>query len=300
MNHDMSGRKNVVAAIGEVLWDVFPTGPRLGGAPANFACAMAGLANVSVEMISAVGKDELGVDSIKLLKSQNVGTKLVARLEQPTGQVNISLDPQGVASYEFVDDCAWDNVAWSESLSVFAKQTDVVCFGSLGQRTEVSRNTIQRFVRSTASDCLRIFDINLRPPFYSTDVIRESLEIANMLKLNDEELTFLAELFELQGNEQELVAQIADVADLHLIAMTRGENGAMIFKDGKITDCVGVTTEVVDTVGAGDAYTAAMIAGLLAGNDIEAINQNACQVAAFVCSQAGATPVIPTKFAIGL
>ena len=291
-------RDILVTAIGEVLWDVFPSGPRFGGAPANFACAVAGLSprHWSVEMVSAVGKDPLGKKAIKSLQNQNVGTKSVARQEQQTGQVHVSLDSAGVASYEFAEDCAWDNLAWSGQLDALAKCTDVVCFGTLGQRTELSKATIQQFVQSTASDCLRIFDINLRPPFYCEAVIRESLEIANVLKLNDDELPLLAKLLEIEGNEPELLRKIADVAEFDVIALTRGENGALIFKDGIISDAPGVATDVVDTVGAGDAYTAAMVVGLLTGKDIESINRSACEVAAYVCSRPGATPALRTRF----
>ena len=296
-----ANRDTSVVAIGEVLWDVFPSGPRFGGAPANFACAIAGLApnNVSVAMVSAVGNESLGDDAIQSLKRQNVETNSVTRQRQQTGQVHISIDANGVASYKFAEDCAWDNLVWSDKLAELAKQTDVVCFGTLGQRSEVSKATIQQFVRTTPSDCLRIFDINLRPPFYTEAVIRESLEIANVLKLNDDELPLLAELLAIQGDEQELVAQIADAASLDVIALTRGENGALIFKDGQTSECAGVATEVVDTVGAGDAFTAAMVVGLLAGTHIDSINRHACEVAAFVCSQSGATPRMPARFTSG-
>ena len=154
-------------------------------------------------------------------------------------------------------------------------------------------------MRTTPSDCLRIFYINLRPAFYTEAVIRESLEIANVLKLNDDELPLLAELLAIQGDEQELVAQIADAASLDVIALTRGENGALIFKDGQTSECAGVATEVVDTVGAGDAFTAAMVVGLLAGTHIDSINRHAFEVAAFVCSESGATPKMPARFTSG-
>lgn len=291
------GDEILVVAIGEVLWDVFPSGPRFGGAPANFACAMAGLApDFTVEMVSAVGDDDLGRDAIASLQQQGVGTRAVTQNKQVTGQVHVSLDDQGVASYEFAEDCAWDNLLWSERLNTLANQSDVVCFGTLGQRSDASKSTIQQFVRSSSSDCLRVFDINLRPPYYSEAVIRESLEIANVLKLNDDELPLLASLLNIEGNPRELLAQIAEIVGLDLIALTRGEKGAMIFKYGEISDSPGVPASVVDTVGAGDAFTAAMIVGLLEGHDIATINHKACEVAAFVCSQPGATPSMPPRF----
>lgn len=288
----------LVTAIGEVLWDVFPSGPRFGGAPANFACAVAGLAarKVSVAIVSAVGNDDLGQQAIHALQRQGVATTSVTANEHQTGQVNVALDQNGVASYEFVADCAWDNLTWTDELQAVAEKTDVVCFGTLGQRSTASKDTIQRFVRATASDCLRIFDINLRPPYYSETVIRESLAIANVLKLNEDELPFLAGLLNVDGSEQERVIGIAEIAGLDVLALTRGENGALIYRDGLLSDFRGVDTEVVDTVGAGDAFTAAMVVGLLAGKEIDAINREACEVAAFVCSQTGATPVMPSRF----
>jgi len=288
----------LVTAIGEVLWDVFPSGPRFGGAPANFACAVAGLAprKVSVAIVSAVGNDDLGQQAIHALQRQGVATTSVTANEHQTGQVNVALDQNGVASYEFVADCAWDNLTWTDELQAVAEKTDVVCFGTLGQRSTASKDTIQRFVRATASDCLRIFDINLRPPYYSETVIRESLAIANVLKLNEDELPFLAGLLNVDGSEHERVIGIAEIAGLDVLALTRGENGALIYRDGLLSDFRGVDTEVVDTVGAGDAFTAAMVVGLLAGKEIDAINREACEVAAFVCSRTGATPVMPSRF----
>jgi len=284
-----------IAAIGEVLWDVFPTGPRFGGAPANFACALAGLSRrrMTVNMISAIGRDELGSQAIASLKRQHVHTDHVARIDKPTGEVQIMLDDSGSASYRFAEDCAWDNLTWSQELESLAPQLAAVCFGTLGQRCEVSRQTIRRFVQTTSKECLRIYDINLRPPFYSEPIILDSLRIANILKMNDEELPFLAKLFKLSGNEDQLVAGLAQTCELETIALTRGANGAMIYHDGVISDFRGVKTNVVDTVGAGDAYTAAMTIGLLEESDLDDINQSACKVAAYVCSQPGATPQIP-------
>ena len=299
-----------IVAIGEVLWDVFPTGPRFGGAPANFACAVSGVArdSATVEMVSGVGKDALGAKAIESLRGQNVGTQFVSQLEQQTGQVLISLDEQGVATYEFAEDCAWDNMAWSNDLSTLAEAADVVCYGTLGQREEVSRATIQDFVRATKpafADCLRVFDVNLRPPFYSDAVIWESLKLANVLKLNDEELPLLADLLGVADVEActsaelaegGLLGKIANAAELDVVALTRGSNGAMIFKNGETSDFAGIETEVADTVGAGDAFTAAMVVGLLREEPIDVINRRACEVAAFVCSQPGATPKLPTRF----
>ena len=288
-----------ITAIGEVLWDVFPTGPRFGGAPANFACSCAGLVGdrAVVSMVSAVGIDELGERAITTLRDKNVRTDAIDRLSNPTGQVLVALDDTGTASYRFAADTAWDYLAWNDGLEKLAAETDVVCFGTLGQRSDVSYATIQRFVRSTKPNCLRVFDVNIRSPFYSESLIRQSLEIADVLKLNDEELPLLTKIYNLTGSgksDAELLAELAAACDLQVVALTRGADGALILRDGAVSDCLATPVDVVDTVGAGDAYTASMILGLLDGKTTDEINRRACEVAAFVCSQAGATPNMPS------
>lgn len=292
-------RQHTIAAIGEVLWDVFPTGPRFGGAPANFACTFAGLTGdrAMVSMVSAVGTDELGTQAIAALQNQNVRTNCVAQLEKPTGTVDIALDESGSATYRFADDTAWDNLSWRVELEQLAAQASAVCFGTLGQRSDLSRVTIQRFVDATTDRCLRVFDVNLRPPFYTEPIIRESLQLANVLKLNDEELPLLAKIYGLSGDEGELLNKLAATCELQVVALTRGPRGAAIFRGGQLSDCSGVSTDVVDTVGAGDAFTATMTLGLLEDKPTDEINRRACEVAAFVCSQAGASPRIPKSLA---
>ena len=294
-NNKVQQRPFRIAAIGEVLWDVFPTGPRFGGAPANFACACSGLARerAKVEMISAVGNDELGVQAIAALEQHQVSTEQVERVNHSTGQVHIVLDDSGSASYQFADDCAWDNLVWSEELEEPASKQDAVCFGTLGQRGSVSRTTIQRFVRSTPQECLRVFDVNIRAPYYSDAVIGESLQLANILKLNNEELPRLASLFDLAGADHQLLEALAVRCDLKTVALTRGPDGATIWHEGSIADSPGIPTNVVDTVGAGDSFTAAMLLGLLDRGDLNQIIRHACETAAYVCSQPGATPEFP-------
>jgi len=216
-------------------------------------------------------------------------------MDQATGQVLIQLNEDGAANYEFASDCAWDNLGWSSALNELALRTDVVCFGTLGQRSELARQTIRRFVAATREEALRIFDINLRPPFYCDEVILESLKLANVLKLNEEELPVLAKLYGLNGSNVDQLQQLASRFQLPTIAFTRGAEGAILLHDGQIDQQASIKTTVVDTVGAGDAYTATMTWCLLNGANIETINRNACEVAAFICSQAGATPAIPSE-----
>lgn len=299
MNTAKGANRPVVVGLGEVLWDVFPDGARFGGAPANYACSVAALSSrVDVFMVSGVGVDDLGKLAMEELRQRNVNTSVLQSNEKPTGAVNIAVDSHGIASYEFAADAAWDNLQWTDQLTELAERTNAVCFGSLGQRSSESHATMMRFVSATPADSLRIFDVNLRPPFFTEDIILESLQLANVLKLNDEELPVVATL---SGNnslglcEDELLQKIAERWSLRTIALTRGAEGAGLLHDGELYCCPAVSTPIVDTVGAGDAFTAAMTLGLLAGTEPHRICEHACRVAAFVCSQSGATPAIPNN-----
>ena len=285
-----------VIGIGEILWDVFPDGPRFGGAPANFACSIAELARdrIDVYMAGGVGADDLGRRAIEALQLHGVDTSCVAVVDRPTGQVLVELDAVGQASYEFAADAAWDNVAWSDGLQQLATCADAVSFSTLGQRSEISRQTIQRFVRATPAKCLRVLDINLRPPFWNEEIVMQSLRLANVLKLNDAELSVLAEMLGWSGADHELLQQLVDRFSLQLAAVTRGAAGALLLREsGEQSDLPGQPTVVVDTVGAGDSFTAALVIGLLSGLPLATINAWGNRIAAFVSSQPGATPYIP-------
>ena len=279
-----------IIGLGEILWDVFPDGARFGGAPANLACHVAALGH-RAQMVGSVGRDDLGRRALAELSSRGVGIDSVhCDKDRATGVVTVSLDDNGVASYEFASDTAWDALPWSDDLARLAARTPAVCFGTLAQRSEQSRETIRRFVLATPSTSLRVFDVNLRPPFVSDGVIRESLDWANVLKLNDEELPVLAALCDLSGSEVQIIEALADRFSLRAVALTRGPDGAVLLCDGRLSDQPGIETQVVDTVGAGDAYTAVLTIGLVEGRDLDELNRHACRVAAFVCSQSGATP----------
>ena len=191
----MMSRPTVVG-IGEILWDVFPDGPRFGGAPANFACSAAELARDRIDVYTAggVGADDLGGRAIEALHAHGVDTSCVAMVDCPTGQVLVELDAAGGASYAFAANAAWDDFAWSEELQKLAARADAVCFSTLGQRSGLSRQTVQRFLRATPAKCLRVLDINLRPPFWNEAVVLQSLQLANVLKVNDAELSVLADV----------------------------------------------------------------------------------------------------------
>jgi fructokinase len=291
----MTPRKTIVA-LGEILWDVFPDGAHFGGAPANFACSAAELGGAAADVfiVGSVGQDDYGARALELLHGHGVNTNFVSKTEQPTGQVLVTLDAAGSPSFEIATNTAWDNTAWTNNLASLASRADAVCFGTLGQRSEVSRHTIQQFVKSTRPECLRILDINLRPPFWNEEIIRKSLTLASVLKLNDAELETLSEVFGWSGSEADVLKRIFETHSLESAALTRGAEGASLIRaNGERSDLPAPRVTVADTVGAGDAYTAAFCIGLLSGTPLEAINRWATQVAAYVCSQPGAAPHLP-------
>jgi fructokinase len=291
-------KRPTVVGIGEILWDVFPDGPHFGGAPANFACSVAELCSgeMDVFMVGSVGRDDLGWQAIELLKSHGVDTSCVSTAAFPTGQVLVSLDKAGQPGFEIATETAWDNVAWSNELEKLAARADAVCFGTLAQRSSLSRETIRKFLRATRPECLRILDINLRPPYWDMQVVRESFELANVLKLNDTEVGMLADEARWAGTHDELLESLSDTYRLKLVAVTRGAGGAAIISAaGDRSDVPGQAADVVDTVGAGDAFTAALAIGMLNGTPLDEINSWANRVASFVCTQAGATPHFPAE-----
>ena len=294
--------KPVIVGLGEILWDVFPDRATFGGAPANFACSAAGLAGDSalVRMAGAVGDDELGRRALGEFTTRGVDVSAVAVLPRPTGRVDVTLDAAGHASYRFAPDCAWDAVPWSGSLERLAAETSAVCFGTLGQRGKESLATIRRFVAAVPSPALRILDINLRSPFWTPEIVRDSIPLANVVKCNDDELPVVAEILGLSGSPESLLSDLVARHSLRLAALTRGAKGSLLVTaDGRVSDLAGTPVDVVDTVGAGDAFTAAVTLGLLAGWPLEAIHAHAERVAAFVCTQAGGTPPIPAELRIG-
>jgi fructokinase len=288
-------RTFTIAGVGELLWDLFPEGPRFGGAPVNFACHAAAL-GASVSVVTSVGNDDLGRQALDSLRSHGVNADGVGVCDAvPTGTVQVAVDADGKATFRFAADVAWDRLGWSAVLQRLAVRCDAVCFGTLGQRSGESRQTVQRFVGATPSSALRIFDVNLRPPFYSESVIRESLALANVLKLNDDELPILEAICGVPGEAVEALTQLARQFHLRLAALTRGPQGAILVRGNETSECPGLKVAVKDTVGAGDAFTAALALGLLRNDRLDLINRRACEVAAFVCSCAGATPPLPDE-----
>lgn len=286
-------RPNLVG-LGEVLWDVFPDATHFGGAPANFACHAAGLGG-DAWVVSAVGRDKLGDDALASLSAKNVHTLLLQRNDHPTGTVTVTLDAAKQASYVFAADPAWDHIAWNQSLALLAKKCTAVCFGSLAQRAPESRATIRRFLQACSPDCLRVFDVNLRQDFFSKEVIEASLGLADVLKLNDEEVKVVAGMLGLPADEEAFVAGIGARHGLSTVALTRGARGSLIWHQGRFDEREAPKIAVIDTVGAGDAFTAALVTGLLRGEDLSLVHRRASDIAAYVCTQPGATPELPPE-----
>ena len=287
----MSKPFNIIG-VGEVLWDMFPDGPRFGGAPANMACAIAGLAGSSakVTMVSAVGNDILGTRAIESLKRLNVDVSAIQKNDFSTGTVTVNLNETRQATYIITEDCAWDHIAECESLVELATTADAICFGSLAQRSEKSRSAIQKTINAMPLTALKVFDINLREPFFTAEIISQSLELANVLKLNEDELPVIAQILDISGDINSLIQQIKQQYKLNTIALTKGVQGSVILHNDEQVEVPIVPTTVVDTVGAGDSFTAALTLGLLQQNPLQDIANFASKVSSFVCSKRGGTP----------
>ena len=292
-----------VVGVGEVLWDLLLTGPQLGGAPANFAYHAHAL-GAQAQVITRVGKDDYGREIIRRFHQMSLPeTGVQVDETAPTGTAKVTLSGDGLAHFTIQENVAWDLMAATDEAVAVARRADAICFGSLAQRCESSRNTIQHLVAATPPDALRVFDINLRQQFYSRGVIEESLQLANVLKLNDDELPTLAAMFSLTGSAENQIKQLAETFSLRLVALTRGANGSLLYQkhndnnEVRRSDCRSRPVKVVDTVGAGDSFTAAMVMGLLRKMDLDEINTVANEVARYVCSQPGATPTMPVEFA---
>jgi fructokinase len=294
MTYRSSVEGNVkIAGIGEVLWDVFPDGEQFGGAPANFVCHCRALGARSY-VISCIGDDDRGERAVEFLHNHDVDTSALAvSITYETGAVVVTLDSAGQPSYEIKEGVAWDHLPYSENLDAIATVLDAVCFGTLGQRAATSRETIQKFLAATPSHCLRVYDINLRQSYFTEDMIRASMTKANVLKLNDEELQIIAPMHNLEGSEETIIRSLLKLYGLKLIALTRGSRGSLIITPDAVSDVAGVEVTIADTVGAGDAFTAAMITGYLNNWSLDKTNQFANRVAAFVCSKIGAVPELP-------
>jgi fructokinase len=287
-------KNGVVVGIGEALWDMLPSGKQLGGAPANFAYHV-GQMGVPSCVVSALGNDALGDELQKLLDERQVNG-VIARVEYPTGTVQVTLNERGVPQYEIVEDVAWDNIPHTDDMLQIAKHCRAVCFGSLAQRSAVSRDSINAFLDAMEPDALVVFDINLRQHFYDKAVVCDSLKRCNILKINDEELLVVADLLGYVGcTTEEVCKQLMADYDLKILILTCGENGSYVYGDGNVHYEPTPKVVVADTVGAGDSFTAAFVAMLLKGSTLLEAHRKAVEVSAYICTQQGAMPKLPEQ-----
>jgi len=289
--------KRFVVGLGEVLWDVLPEGKKLGGAPANFAYhagQFLGMDNTIA--ISALGDDPLAEETIEALKEHEL-SYLLPRVPYPTGTVQVTLDGQGIPSYEIKENVAWDNIPFNDDIADIARNCQAVCFGSLAQRNSVSRTTIQQFLDATPADCLRIFDINLRQHFYTKEILQDSIRRCNILKINDEELELVGQLFGYPdlGFENKCWL-ILGKYNLDMLVLTCGTNGSYVFTPGNVSFQSTPKVQVADTVGAGDSFTGSFVASILKGKTVAEAHSIAVQVSAYVCTQNGAMPSLKSVF----
>ena len=286
-----------VVGLGEILWDLFEDASVFGGAPANFACHAAGLGMHAV-IKSAVGRDDLGRKAIQWLEQRGMPTDYVAvDPEHATGTVQVRLSPAGTATYEFAPDVAWDHLACDSRDLRLAQECRAVCFGTLAQRSPISRSAIYRFLDAVHAESWRILDVNLRQHFFGPAVIRESVDRSNAIKLNDEEWPVVSAALDAPAElSRHSVESLATRHRLRCVALTHGARGSWIWLDGQWDEQSPEPIQAVDTVGAGDAFTAALIAGLLRGDTLSVLHERASRLAAYVCTQRGATPTLPEEF----
>ena len=288
--------KRYVVGLGEALWDVLPEGKKLGGAPANFAYhagQFLGMDNTIA--ISALGEDKLGDETIEALKEHGLNY-LLPRVPYPTGTVQVQLDEQGIPTYDIKENVAWDNIRFDDDIAEIARNCRAVCFGSLAQRNVVSRETIQKFLDATPADCLKIFDINLRQQFYTQEILRESFQRCNILKINDEELVLIGRMFGYPGLDIENKCWlILGKYNLDMLVLTCGTNGSYVFTPGHVSFQETPKVKVADTVGAGDSFTGSFVGSILNGKSVPEAHRTAVQVSAYVCTQNGAMPTYPEE-----
>lgn len=291
-------RMPLVIGIGELLWDLLPDERRLGGAPANFAYHAA-MQGAEAYVVSAVGDDSDGRDIVAELEQRGMAIEHIAVIsEVATGTVSVELT-EGVPTYTINYPAAWDFIPFVSGLSKLAGRADAICFGTLAQRSELSRTTLRRFLAHAPSCCLKVLDLNLRQKFFSVELVRDSLQLCNVLKVSDEELATIASLLGIGGDMDEVITFLVQKYQLKYAVVTKGCAGS-VFYDGK--DFLAVPAvdfgPVVDTVGCGDSFTAVLITGLLLGIEPQAAMRHAAAIAGFVCANKGATPLIPEHLKI--
>lgn len=277
-----------VIGIGEILFDLLPQGPQLGGAPANFAYHVTQLGGRGYA-VSAIGKDALGEKVKSILAEKNLDA-VIPEIDCPTGVVEVTLDEKGVPSYNIIQNVAWDNVPYTPQMKSLAQDCAAVCFGTLAQRGEVTRSTIKAFLSDTPQDCLKVYDINLRQHYYSKDLIEDSLKVSDILKINDEEIVIVSALLGLSDDSVEACRQLIGSYGLRMVILTRGGDGSDVITSESVISRKPLEVKIADTVGAGDSFTAAFVQSYLGGKPLDECHRIANEVSSYVCTKSGAMP----------
>lgn len=283
----MKNNKPLVVGIGELLWDIFPTGKRAGGAPVNFVYHATQL-GVTGYAISAIGKDELGNEILQELDKNNI-VYSIDSLDYPTGTVKVKLN-NGIPSYTIVENVAWDHIPLTQRSIDLVKKADAICYGTLSLRNEDSRKTITTLLSYAPKESLRFYDINLRQHYYSKDLIENLLQVANVFKINDEELITLKDLFNLKDTDEYVCKYFLNKYNLKYLILTAGDKYSIVYSKNEISRIETPKVEVADTVGAGDSFSGAFVQGILTGKTLKESHQQAVKISAFVCTQTGAWP----------
>lgn len=282
-----------MVGLGEILWDLLPSRKVLGGAPANFAFMATAFGDRGV-VASRIGNDDLGREACQIMNGAGVGTSYLQYDDRyETGVAGVLLGSDGQPGFTIKDHAAWDFLQWTPEWEELSSRLDVVCFGSLAQRSHTSAETIERFLRNTPKQALRICDANLREPFYDVDTLRRSFHFADILKLNEQELFQVCSSLGFgKGEETEIAKRLFSEFDLELICVTKGARGSLLISDREIVEHPGISVEVADAVGAGDAFTACVAHYYVQGRPLEEISEAANRIAAWVATQVGATPFV--------
>lgn len=277
-----------IIGLGEILWDMLPTGKQLGGAPANFAyhvCRLGG----NGWAVSAISDDELGREIKSTLSTKKLNT-ILEEVNEPTGTVQVTLNAAGVPTYDITEGVAWDHIPFTERIGDLAKESSAVCFGTLAQRSPESRATIHEFIENMPAGSLKVYDINLRQNYYDEKIISDSLHLADILKINDEELDIVSKMLSLSGTQEERCRAISRAFNLKFVILTKGGDGSEVVLEDKVHISRPGKIDIVDTIGAGDSFTAAFILAYLRGESLEKAHTLATEVSSYVCTKAGAMP----------
>jgi fructokinase len=290
---NVARKKHTVIGLGELLWDFFPSGKKLGGAPANFAYISSLLGDYGIPA-SRLGQDHLGDEVILRLTELGLPSSFIQEdASHPTGTVRVEVDDRGQPRFQIAESVAWDFLEWTPQWRILAEQCNAVCFGSLAQRSPRSRATIRNFLQATRADAVRVFDVNLRQNFYNAEILSDSMKLATIVKLNHEELPKICSVLGIDHQDDESSARLLMARyNLKLICITRGDSGSLLVTAQSRHSHPGVSVKVADTVGAGDAFTAALVHEYLCAASLEDMNEVANRMGAWVASEVGATPVL--------